>query len=408
MEIKKNKLVITEKEGIICYGYFEDGIPTELYCEPKEQQSILGNIYAARVERVAEGIHGAFLEIGERQKCYYPLSSDQPIKLSPGHEEKLYGGDIILIQITKDAVKTKLPVGTGNISLNGKYFVFTLTDKRTGISKKIRKNDERERLDSIVKKYRNEKYGIVVRTNAAGVSEEILIHELESLQVRYEELMRKAKIAAGKTLLYREPAHYITLAKELPEKSLDEILTDNVEIFAELNEYYRVAIASDTIKISFYEDNYSLYNLYRFSHFYEEAYVKYVWLKSGASLVIEPTEAMTVIDVNTGSVLKKKRQEDTLFYQINREAAKEIARQLRLRNISGIIMIDFINMKDTVQKEKLLTLLDSECKKDRVYCNVVDMTALNLVEMTRSKVRRPLHEQIDSCRKRKTPDELKN
>ena len=113
MEIKKNKLVITEKEGVICYGYFQDGVPTELYCEPKEQQSILGNIYAARVERVAEGIHGAFLEIGDNQKCYYSLSAEQPVKLSPGHEDKLYGGDIILVQITKDAVKTKLPVGTG-------------------------------------------------------------------------------------------------------------------------------------------------------------------------------------------------------------------------------------------------------------------------------------------------------
>ena len=108
MEIKKNKLVITEKEGVICYGYFQDGVPTELYCEPKEQQSILGNIYAARVERVAEGIHGAFLEIGDNQKCYYSLSAEQPVKLSPGHEDKLYGGDIILVQITKDAVKLSL------------------------------------------------------------------------------------------------------------------------------------------------------------------------------------------------------------------------------------------------------------------------------------------------------------
>ena len=374
MEIKKNKLVITEKEGVICYGYFQDGVPTELYCEPKEQQRILGNIYAARVERVAEGIHGAFLEIGDNQKCYYSLSAEQPVKLSPGHEDKLYGGDIILVQITKDAVKTKLPVGTGNISLDGKYFVFTLTDKRTGISKKIRNTVERERLETLLKKYTREEYGIIVRTNAAGVSEETLTKELELLQLRYEELMRTAK-------------------------ALDEILTDHAEVFTELKEYYKQTSESDTTKISFYEDTYSLYNLYRFAHYYEESYGKYIWLKSGASLVIEHTEAMTVIDVNTGSVLKKKKQEDTLFYQINREAAKEIARQLRLRNISGIIMIDFINMKDTAQKEKLLSLLDSECKKDRVHCNVIDMTALNLVEMTRSKVRKPLHEQIRSCMK---------
>ena len=304
-----------------------------------------------------------------------------------------------MVQITKDAVKTKLPVGTGNISLDGKYFVFTLTDKRTGISKKIRNTVERERLETLLKKYTRDEYGIIVRTNAAGVSEETLTKELELLQLRYEELMRKAKIAAGKTLLYREPPHYITLGKEHPAKALDEILTDHAEVFTELKEYYKQTSESDTTKISFYEDTYSLYNLYRFAHYYEEAYGKYIWLKSGASLVIEHTEAMTVIDVNTGSVLKKKKQEDTLFYQINREAAKEIARQLRLRNISGIIMIDFINMKDTAQKEKLLSLLDSECKKDRVHCNVIDMTALNLVEMTRSKVRKPLHEQIRSCMK---------
>ena len=99
METKKNKLVISEKEGVICYGYFQDGIPAELYCEPKEQESLLGNIYAARVERIAEGIQGAFLEIGEGQKCYYSLSGEQPIKLSPGHENKLYGGDVILVKM---------------------------------------------------------------------------------------------------------------------------------------------------------------------------------------------------------------------------------------------------------------------------------------------------------------------
>ena len=400
MEIKKNKLVITEKEGVICYGYFQDGVPTELYCEPKEQQSILGNIYAARVERVAEGIHGAFLEIGDNQKCYYSLSAEQPVKLSPGHEDKLYGGDIILVQITKRCCKTKLPVGTGNISLDGKYFVFTLTDKRTGISKKIRNTVERERLETLLKKYTREEYGIICSDKCSRRFRRDSYKGIRIAAVTLsEELMRKAKIAAGKTLLYREPPHYITLGKELPAKALDEILTDHAEVFTELKEYYKQTSESETTKISFYEDTYSLYNLYRFSHYYEEAYGKYIWLKSGASLVIEHTEAMTVIDVNTGSVLKKKKQEDTLFYQINREAAKEIARQLRLRNISGIIMIDFINMKDTAQKEKLLSLLDSECKKDRVHCNVIDMTALNLVEMTRSKVRKPLHEQIRSCMK---------
>ena len=217
-----------------------------------------------------------FLEIGEGQKCYYSLSGEQPIKLSPGHENKLYGGDVILVQITKDAVKTKLPVCTGNVSLDGKYFVFTLTEKRIGISKKIRKKEERERLNSLVKKYTDEDYGIIVRTNAAGIAEEILTEELKVLQQRYQELMRKAKIAAGKTLLYKEPPYYITLGKELPAKALDEILTDSKEIYEELQEYYKKDTSFDKISVTFYEDTYSLYNLYRFAHYYEEAYGKYI------------------------------------------------------------------------------------------------------------------------------------
>ena len=396
MEIKKNKLVITEKEGVICYGYFQDGVPAELYCEPKEQQSILGNIYAARVERVAEGIHGAFLEIGDNQKCYYSLSAGQPVKLSPCHEDKLYGGDIILVQITKDAVKTKLPVGTGNISLDGKYFVFTLTDKRTGISKKIRNTVERERLETLLKKYTREEYGIIVRTNAAGVSEETLTKELELLQLRYEELMRKAKIAAGKTLLYREPPHYITLGKELPAKALDEILTDHAEVFTELKEYYKQTSESETTKISFYEDTYSLYNLYRFSHYYEEAYGKYIWLKSGASLVIEHTEAMTVIDVNTGKFDGNKKNREDTFLKINLEAAAEICRQLRLRNISGIIIVDFINMENPENNSSIIEFLKAELAKDPVPSFFIEMTKLGLVEITRKKIKKPLHEAFSN------------
>ncbi len=397
MSNRQNKLVITRKNGIICYGYFRDGNPVELYCEPEEEQSLVGNIYAARVERVAREINGAFLEIGEKQKCYFALSSlKTPVKLSPGHEEELRNGDVILIQITKDAVKTKLPVGDCNISIQGKYFVLTLAEKRFGISRKIKKATERDALLALMEEYQSEEYGIVARTNAAGTGEELLREELQSLGKRYQELMRRARVALPKTLLYREPPHYITLGKELPEKDLTEILTDCPDILEELSRYYAVG-RRETEKIVLYQDTYSLYNLYRFSHFYEEAAGKNIWLKSGGSIVIEQTEAMTVIDVNTGSVLKKKRQSDSLFSQLNQEAAVEIARQLRLRNLSGMILIDFINMEKESQKEKLLQLLRQECGKDRIPCKVIDMTMLNLVEMTRCKRKRPLHEQINVC-----------
>ena len=390
-----NTLVITEKNEIVYYGYFSDGNPIELYCEKKQSESLLGNIYAARVERVAEGINGAFLEIGNGEKCYFSTTKKtQPVKLSPGHEERLYGGDIILIQIVKDAVKTKLPAADGNVSLTGKYFVLTLSDKRSGVSKKIKDKEERERLSEILSPFLSDNYGIVVRTNAEGVDADVLEKELRILIARYEELMRKARIAPGKTLLYKDPSHYITFAQDLPKDKLDEIITDRQDIYEELRSYFHSHGDEDNEKkIILYQDDYSLFQLYRMEHHFEKAREKLVWLKSGGSIVIEPTEAMVVVDVNTGCVTKNRKQADDLFFRMNCEAAKEIARQFRLRNLSGIIIIDFINMKNKKHQEELLHLLQEECAKDRVSTRVIDMTGLHLVEMTRSKVRRPLHEQ---------------
>lgn len=396
--MKKNKLIITKKGNAICYGYFRDGIPIELYCEAKDRESLVGNIYAARVERVAGEMHAAFLEIGQGRKCYYPLKAKPPVKLAGSKGVDITGGDLLLVQVTKDAVKTKLPAADSNISLSGKYFVLTLSDKRSGISHKIKKMEERQRLLDITASYKTGDYGIVIRTNAQNVGEQTLTEELSDLVRRYEDLMRRARIAPGSGLLYREPPHYITLGKELPKTELGEIVTDQADIFEELCSYYREeGHCGDMVSLSYYEDDYALYNLYRFSHYLSQAAGKVVWLKSGASLVIEPTEAMTVIDVNTGSVLKKKRSSESLFFEINKEAACEIARQLRLRNLSGIILIDFINMKEKDLQEKILSILASECGQDRIRCRVIDMTALGLVEMTRNKVRRPLHEQIAAC-----------
>lgn len=393
-------LILTEKNGVVFYGYFCDGKPLELYCEKKEQSSILGNIYAARVEKIADGIGGAFLEIENGKKCYYPLSgAKKPVKLTPGHEDRLYGGDVILVQIVKDAVKTKLAVADSNISFPGKYFVLTLSDHRLSLSKKITDKEERDRLQTIAQPYCSGEYGFVVRTNAAGTEEAALKKELKELTEKYLELMRRAKTAPGKTLLYRNPPHYITMGQDLPEAELTKVLTDREDIFEELSSYYsRKGDRGFLDKLIFYKDTYPLEKLYRLNTFYQRALDKTVWLSSGGSLVIEKTEAMTVIDVNTGCVTRGKKKAMELFYRMNCEAAKEIAAQLRLRNLSGIILIDFINMKDNEQKEKLLSLLTLECSKDRVPTRVIDMTALNLVEMTRNKVRKPLHEQWDECR----------
>ena len=411
MSQERYKYIITRRQENIYYGYFREDMPLELNCEPEQNDSLLGNIYAARVEKVAEEIGGAFLEIGQGQKCFYPFpkNGSSPLLLPPVSKEEmpsrrsakkiqLKGGDILLVQVTRDALKSKLPLAQSTISLPGKYFVLTLGDRRTGISRKIHETAERERLAGLTQTLTGCPFGIIVRTNAAGIPEEELKRELVRLKNDHDELMRRASFAQGKTLLYRKPPHYITYPSDLPAGMLTEIITDQEDLFDELQRTYKSSDDREILsKLRFYNDSYELWKLYRMEAHYHRALSKTVWLSSGGSLVIEPTEAMVVIDVNTGTVLRKKSREEDLFYQINREAAVEISRQLRLRNLSGIIVIDFINMPYEKHQKKLLQLLKEECAKDRIRTNVMDITALNLVEMTRQKIRKPLHEQWACC-----------
>lgn len=408
--MEDNTFFITKKDNNIYYGYFDGDRPVELYCSPETTSGIVGNIYAARVERVAQDLGAAFLEIAPGVKCYYPLpkNGQKPVLLSPKHGDddsaplKLYGGDIILVQITKDAIKNKLPAADSTISINGKYTVITLSDMRFGISKIINSSQERKRLTDIAAPFVCDSFGIIMRTNAQNVPEEELIRELNRLTRAYKELMRRAIIAPGRTLLYQEQPHYITSPMDLPKDKLSRVVTDQKEIYDELKFYYQIWKDRDILSIiDYYDDEYPLWKLYRLETHYERALNKTVWLPSGGSLVIEPTEAMVVIDVNTSGVTKKKEKseiKEDLFLQINCEAACEIARQLRLRNLSGIIVIDFINMRYETHKKKLLACLREECAKDRIKTNVVDITALNLVEMTRQKVRKPLHECVNRQR----------
>ena len=394
---KKGRLVICAKGPSVYYGYWIDGKPVELYADARGRQSLMGNIYAARVENVADGIHGAFLEIGKGQKAYLPLPSGPGPAGSRDRKDSqsIKGGDIVLVQIRKDAIKSKLPVADRNIAFSGKYFVLTLVDHRYGISRKIREEKERDRLQSILDRFRTEDHGIIARTNAAGTEDRILLDELESLIRQKNDILTRGSCAAARTLVYEEPAYYITLGRELPEEELDQIITDDPEIYEELINYYSFHGDEELRdRIRLYTDEYPLDKLYRMEYFYGQASGKKVWLDSGGSLIIEPTEALTVIDVNSGSVVKNRKKEDDFFLRLNREAAGEIAAQLRLRNLSGIILIDFINMKDSAQEEMLLEELKRQCAGDRIPVRVIDITSLGLVELTRTKRRKTLKEQL--------------
>ena len=392
---KQNRLVVIEDPEAVYYGYFSGQQPVELYCERKDQRSLVGHVYAASVNKVAEGISGAFLHTVAGD-CFLPGVSG------------LKGGDILPVQIFKDGVGRKLPVAGTNISIQGKYFVFTFGMKRVGVSKKIKNQQERERLSSFMKEEAGIvsdgsggivpagfQYGVVARTNAASVPESLLRREFRELNTVCRRISDKAETAIGGSLLYRQPPHYIQLGQDLPSGELDEIVTDSESIYREWKETYSSREESGLAdRIRLYQEDYPLRKLYRLDHHFQAACQRHVWLKSGGSIVIDHTEAMTVIDVNSGAVTRSRKKAQQVFLSMNLEAAEEIARQLRLRNISGIILVDFINMKSQEDRDQLMKSLSRFCIEDRSRVRVIDYTALGLVEMTRDKSRKPLHAQL--------------
>ena len=365
--------------------------------------SLLGNIYIGKVQNIAQNIQAAFVEVGDKKLCFLPLSDAKHAYVrNRKTDSSLRCGDEILVQVEKDAVKTKQPVVTTKISLSGKYLVLSMGSSRTGFSKKLAKEKKEAFLEYLIShgiltedgNCTLAGCGIVVRTNAENLSVEEfgqLKEEYQSLCQCFQTILGRAEHSACFTQLSEKKVPAAEDIKNYYEKDYDEIITDIPRVYEALTGGTNLPMKKP---VRIYEDEYSLLKLYSLKTKINELLGKNIWLKSGAYLVIEPTEALTVIDVNTGKFIKKASDTDETFFQVNAEAAKECARQLRLRNISGMVMIDFINMKSAEKREALLQLLRAETIKDEVQTDVIDYTALGLVEVTRKRIGRPLREVL--------------
>lgn len=386
------KLPVRGKEQIVS-AYFENGHAAELCCTPPGADSLLGNMYVGKVKNILSNINAAFIEIADGILCYYSLSEKEtPLFTSPKKTSRLAQGDELFVQVSREAVKTKAPTVTCNLNFAGKYLVLTTGKKALGISSKL-SQEERERLGSLAKPFLSDDYGIIVRTNAANAKEEELQKELVRLSALCRKTLETGRNQTCFSLIYRNPPAYAARLRSLPSRQLSKIITDDPLIYKELSSFLLEYQPEDLNKLSFYEETApSLNSIYGVSKALDEALGERVWLKSGGYLVIQPTEALTVIDVNTGKYQGHKRQQDT-FLKINLEAAKETARQLRLRNLSGIIVVDFIDLESREDQKTLLKFLTEELKHDPVKTTLVDMTALGLVEITRQKTQKTLSEQ---------------
>lgn len=385
----EQKIVIAHVNGQIAAALAEDGRIVEIHFSPKEQPYALGDIYIGKVKQILPNIHAAFIDIGDGNECYYSMEEKYtPIFTSKTGKKPLCIGDEILVQIQKEAVKTKKPVVTGNLNITGRYAVLTTGNQRLGVSSKIGK-DTREALEESAKVYCDRGYGLILRTNAAGVPWKSVAAEIDRLEREYLRIHETALTRTCYSCLKKAPKAYISVLRDIYQAGFGEIIAEGRALYEETQAYLAEEQPDDLKLLRCYTDeSYPLSKCYSIEHVAEEALKERVWLNSGAYLIIQETEAMHVIDVNSGKCMKKKQE----FSAINREAAREIARQIRLRNLSGIIMIDFINMNTEGEKKELLAYLQQELNKDRNPGKVVDMTKLQLVEVTRKKVRKTLKE----------------
>ena len=393
---KLSRLIITHMdfggENLLVSAKEEEGRICQFNIVREGEEKLLGNIYIGKVKNIRKNIHCAFIEIAPGKMCYYDLEEGEPPIFTNPKKDKIKEGDEVVVQISREGIKSKLPSVTGNLNFTGEYLVLTSQRKQLGFSAKLTK-EEKTRIRTILQEYVTGEEGIIVRTNAREASPEELTEELFQLRKRYQELRQRAASRVCYTLLEKGMSEPLRILQGVYIRDLEEIVTDDREIYTQIcGEHTREK--DGKVPVRFYEDKLlPLSKLYRLEKSLEEALDRKVWLRSGGFLIIEQTEAFVSIDVNSGKFSDKKNTRET-FRKINLEAAREIAFQLRLRNLSGIILIDFINMEEEEDKKELLRLLQSYLKKDPVKAAVVDMTPLNIVEVTRKKVEKSLEEEM--------------
>ena len=406
------KYIITDiNNKIFCCIYTPDN--TCHYLKPLDSGSIVGNIYVGRVENVVKNINSAFIEIADKQKCYYSIPDNKkPIFFNEKNNPAICQGDRILVKVTTEPLKTKPAKVSSKIELTGNYSVVSNDVKGVHISKKIKPSDTiteiKKRIADILIQKQHEaiektgydylgNFGIILRSGCADASIDDVIKDVNALCDEYTDMLRKAVFAKFYTLVHKDRPEYIEDIIHLSGKDNIEVITDIPAIYNELETYLP---HGSNISIRMYEDElWPLYKLYPIEKEIDTALSKKVWLKSGGYLIIEQTEALSVIDVNSGKNVSKAKSIEAIeasALKTNLEAADKLCQQIKVRNLSGIIIVDFINMNQE-NSDILMEHLKSLAKRDIVNTTIVDITRLGLVEITRKKTGKSLSESLNKA-----------
>lgn len=361
-------LISSQKTAVL-----EDGILSELLIEDNINSKIVSNIYRGVVKKVLPGIEACFVDIGLEKMAYLQLKKDNSIKC----------GQDIMVQVNKEEIGTKGAKLTTEISLAGRYLVYIPSNTRITISNKISNEKERFRLKKILKQICNTEDGIIIRTEAIDCSREELEDDLNTLKLEYENILKEYKLGMGSKLLYKSLDFASKYIKENINNDIEKIITNDKTKYDEIKNILK-DINKEYISKLELQENKDIFDLYRVQGQIDKCLSKKVWLKSGGYLIIEKTEALTVIDVNTGKFTGNTKLSETV-YSTNIEAAIEIARQLKIRDIGGIIIIDFIDMHKESYKKEVLKKLNESLQNDKRKSEVLGFTKLGLVEVARRR-----------------------
>ena len=397
----ERKILIEKRDNRIRTYFLEDGDIVEIHSAPAEETGAgchrLGDVYVGKVKNIVPNIGAAFIEIEKGVNCYYDMKDAKTAFFTHKSGQKaLCIGDELVVQISREAIKSKAPTVTGNISFTGRYAVLTHGNTRIGVSSKIPKSlrdNYKEQLSS----FQNDRYGIIVRTNARDVPFHEVINEINALREEYDALFQNASARKCFSCLKSAPPSYILDLKNVYMDGMKEIVIGDKGLYTRIQSYFRSELPDKADLLKLYDEpSFPLDKLYSTQTILEKALKERAWLKTGGYLVIQPTEALTVIDVNSGKTAVRagsRSGSEEGAMKVNLEAAREAAKQIRLRNLSGIIIVDFINMDSEENTRRLLSEFRFLLAKDPIQTSLVDITPLGLVEITRKKVRRPLYEE---------------
>jgi len=408
----KREIIISATPLETRVAILEDDTLVEFMSDRPEAERLVGDIYLGKVEGVLPGIQAAFVDIGTGKAAFLHVSDlardpngddDEEEERERGRryppiQEQVRKGERILVQVTKEPIGTKGPRVTTQISLPGRFLVFMPFSNHIGVSRKIEERDERARLRALAREIVPEgEGGVIIRTVGEELTREVFQREFKTLHSTWKKIQRRARGAKPPALIHREAKLTSGIIRDLFTEKVDALVVDSKEVYNEIRQYLSGVDPELMKRVHLYNEPRPLFDEYGIEEAIHEAFQRRVDLPSGGYIVIEPTEALVSIDVNTGRYTGRRDPEQTIL-RTNLDAARQIARQLRLRDVGGIIVCDFIDMESKANQDKVMQELRTHLNRDRARTKAFQISELGLVEMTRQRVRPSLyHSLTEAC-----------